>query len=110
MRKSKLESYQEILEALLEKPSTIDSLSYKINADCAIIGQRLDFLIRNGLVKECESLRRSRYTISERGIAVLKALNLQKHIEKIKHTILTTDEIAQIVPNVSRNKNSNSDE
>jgi predicted transcriptional regulator len=103
MRKSKLESYQEILEALVEKPSTIDNLSYKVNADCVIIRQRLDFLRKNGLVKDCESSRRKTYAISERGIAVLKALNLQRHIEKIKNTIIATDETAQIIPNVSRN-------
>jgi predicted transcriptional regulator len=102
MRKSKLESYQEILEALSEKLLTIDALSYETNTDCALLRQRLNFLMKNGLVAERTSRRKTQFAVLERGGAVLKALTVQKQLEKVKETIIATDETAQIMPIASR--------
>jgi len=102
MRKSKLESYQEILETLAKKPLTIDKLSYETSTDCTLLNQRVDFLIKNGLVNERGSGERTMFAVSERGIAVLKALNLQLHLEKVKSTIMAVDRTAQITPIISK--------
>jgi predicted transcriptional regulator len=100
MRKSKLEAYQEILEVLMRKPLTIDSLAYETSTECAVLRQRLDFLIRNGLVKEQVLGERTLCTIADRGIAVLKALNTQKQLEKVKDAIITSDRTAQAVSTI----------
>jgi predicted transcriptional regulator len=104
MRKSKLESYQEILEALSEKLLTIDALSYETDIDCALLRQRLGFLMKNGLVVERMSHKKAVFAVLERGRAVLKALTVQKQLEKVKETIVAADETAQIMPIASRRR------
>ena len=100
VRKSKLEHYQEILETLLKKPLTIDNLAYETGTDCAVLQQRVDFLTVQGLVKEQILGGRTLCVITERGMAVLKALSLQRHLEKIKTTITATGENPQITTTV----------
>ncbi len=64
MRKSKLESYEDILEALVDKILTTDQIAYEINVNCTILRQRLDFLIKNSLVEEQELGKTTLYTIT----------------------------------------------
>ena len=97
MRKSRLELYESILEALVNKPSTIDRIACEINLDCTILKQRLDFLIKNSLVEERGLGTRTLYAITERGIAVLKALNFEKYLGKIINKIEMVDEALQVV-------------
>jgi len=98
MRKSKLESYEDILEALVSKNLTTDQIASEINVNCTILRQRLDFLIKNSLVEEQElGARATLYTITERGMAVLKALNFQKHLSKIVNRIKATNEELQVL-------------
>ena len=92
VRKSKLEQYQEILETLLKKPLTIDNLAYETGTDCAVLQQRLDFLTTQELIKEQILGGRTLCVITERGMTVLKALGLQRHLEKIKTTITAKGE------------------
>jgi predicted transcriptional regulator len=91
MRKSKLELYQEILEGLRSKPLTIDRLSYETSIDCTILSQRLGFLIRNGLVRERVLRKGTRFAISERGLAVLKALDVQKRLDEVKTAVMDAE-------------------
>jgi predicted transcriptional regulator len=102
MRKSKLESYEDILGALVKKPLTIDNLSYETNINCTILRQRLDSLIRYSLVEERISSKKTLYAITERGIAVFKTLNFQKYLERVVKTIRVMDEALQIVPAISK--------
>lgn len=97
MRKSKLESYMDILEILVSKPLTIDRMAYAIENDCEILGQRLDFLITNRLVEERGLGKKTLYAITERGIAVLRTLNFQKYLGKITDKITVIDETLQII-------------
>ncbi len=90
VHKSKLEVYLEILKALKEKPLTVDKLAYRTNIECTILRKRLDFLIKNELVKEQVMAKRSLCIIEERGIAVLTALNHQKRLEEVKTAIIST--------------------
>ncbi len=52
MPKSKLELYEDVLAALVNKPLTVDAIAYTCGMDCIILRQRLDFLMKNGLVEE----------------------------------------------------------
>ena len=91
MRRSKLELYQEILEALKDKLLNVDCLSYQTNIDCAVLKQRLNFLVQNGLIKEKTLKKGTLFAISYRGLAVLKALNVQRHMEQVKKAMLAAE-------------------
>lgn len=101
MRRSKLESYEAILEALVKKPLTADSLAYKTNTECTILKRYLYFLIKNALVEERPSDKKTLYANTERGIAVFKALNFERYIQKIAKSILTLDDASQAVATIS---------
>lgn len=96
MRMSKLESYEDILKALVSRNLTTDQMAYQMKADSTILGRRLDFLIKNSLVEEQELDKITLYTITERGMAVLKALNFQKHLNKITNRIKAVHEELQV--------------
>ena len=97
MRKSKLESYEDILEALASKNLTTDQIAHELSMNCTILRQRLDFLIKNSLVEEQELGKTTLYAITERGMAVLKTLNFQKHLSKIVNKIKATNEELQVL-------------
>lgn len=92
MRKSKLESYENILGAIVNKPLTLDQLAYEIDVGCAILRQHLDFLMENSLVEERGSDNEIMYAITEKGVAVLRALNFEKYLGKIASKIRVIDE------------------
>jgi len=102
MRKSRLESYEEVLGTLVKKPLTIASIAYETGMDCGILRQRLDFLIKNGLVEERISRKKTLYAITERGVAVFKTLNFQKYLEKVISAIRLMDEALQTIPAISK--------
>lgn len=102
MRRSKLESYEAILEVLVQKPLTVDNIAYKTNMECTVLGRYIDFLIKNGLVEERLSNKKTLYAITERGIAVFKTLNFQKYLEKVMKSLMTIDEALQAVPIISK--------
>ena len=104
MRRSKLESYEAILGTLVKKPLTVDSIAYETSMDCAVIRQRLGFLLKNSLVEKRSQTRKTLYAITERGITVLKTLNFQKYLKKIANTIRTMDEALQVLPTITRNR------
>jgi predicted transcriptional regulator len=104
MRKSKLESYAEILEALVNKPLTADQIAYKINADCLILKQLLGFLIQNHVVEERESEKKTLYAITEKGIAVLRTLNFPKYLGQISSNMRLIDEATEIIRKLEKNK------
>jgi predicted transcriptional regulator len=105
MRRSKLESYEDILGALVKKTLTIDSIAYKTNIDCITIRKRLNHLIKYSLVEERISNKKKLYAITERGIAVFKTLNFQKYLEMITDSIMTMDEAIHVIPIISERDN-----
>lgn len=104
MRRSKLETYEAILETLVKKPLAIDRLAYEANMDCAVLKQRLEFLLRNSLIEERIRHEKTFYALTERGVTVLKTLNFQKYLERIATTIRTMDEALQVLPTITGNK------
>ncbi len=105
MRRSKLESYEAILEVLVKRPLTAGSIAYKTNMDCTVLGRHLDFLIKNGLVEERLSNKKTLYAVTERGTAVFKALNFQKYLEKVTASLRAIDDALQAVPTISKRIN-----
>ena len=74
MRRSKLETYVDILSVLAHQgPLKLTHVMYKANVNCAILKEYLDFLIKQGLIDE-RTVRKQRvvYVITQRGITVLK--------------------------------------
>ena len=109
MRRSKLELYEEILGTLVKKPLTIDSLAYETDMECAALNQKLDFLVKNELVEERASSKKTIYAITDRGLAVYKTLNFQKYLEKIANTIRTIDEAVNALPIISEDNKKEQD-
>ena len=97
MRKSKLELYEEILEVLVSKPSTVDYIAYELKTDCTVLRRRLDFLIKNGLVEERNVNEKILYAITERGTAVLRGLNFSKYLRRIAKKIRVIDEAFEVI-------------
>jgi predicted transcriptional regulator len=104
MRKSKLESYEDILGALVKKPSTIDAIAFETTMNCMVISQRLNFLMENGLVEERAVDEQVIYAITERGAAVFKVLNFQRYLETVVDRVRAMDEAIHIIPAISEDK------
>jgi len=98
MRKSKLELYEDILCALVDRYLTVDSLAYECNMDCVAVSNRLEFLIKNGLVRETRCSTKTLFSLTTRGTAIYKTLAITKRLEKMKTTIKMIDEALQALP------------
>jgi len=74
MRRSKLETYIDILKVLNRHgPLKLTHVMYKANVNCSVLKEYLDFLTVNALVEEkTMGKKRIVYAISERGTTVLK--------------------------------------
>jgi len=104
MRRSKLETYESILEALVDNSLDIERIAYEANLDCTLLEKHLEFLMKNELVEERPSEYAIIYAITERGVAVLKALNFQKYLGRIKTTLRAIDEAMQVLPDISERR------
>jgi len=105
MRRSKLESCEDILGALVRRPLTVDGIAYETDMDCAIIRRYLAFLVKNGLVEERALGKKTVHAITERGMAVFKTLNFQKYLERVTNAIMAMDEAVHIIPIISEGSN-----
>ena len=101
MHRSRLELYAEVLHALAKKPLTIDSIAYECNMDCVILGQRLDFLVKNGLIQQGEYLKKTCYALTKRGRAISKTLVITRRLEKLQTTSKMLDDASQALPALS---------
>ncbi len=86
---------------LVKKPLNLECIAYEANLDCILLEKYLGFLTKNGLVEERMSENKTLYAITERGVAVLRALNFQKYLGKIKDTVRAIDEALEIIPDIS---------
>jgi predicted transcriptional regulator len=74
MRRSKLETYIDILNTLARLgPLKMTHIMHKANINGSMLRGHLDFLIEQGLVEE-RTLKRNRavFAVTERGITILK--------------------------------------
>jgi len=101
MRRSKLELYGAILNALVNKALTVDSIAYACNMDCVSLRQRLNFLMKNGLVEERSFGKKIRFALTHRGLAIFKTLALTKSLEKLQTKMKKIDEALQAIPSLA---------
>jgi predicted transcriptional regulator len=101
MPRSKLELYEAILNALVNKALTVDAIAYACNMDCIALRQRLDFLLKSGLVEERTIGKKTRYALTRRGMAIFKTLALTKHLEKLQTSMKRIEEALQAIPALS---------
>jgi predicted transcriptional regulator len=103
MRRSKLECYEAILEALTSRPLTLERIAFETNMDCTLLNERIDFLIQNSLVEYRATGKKGCHAITERGIAVLKALSFQKYLNRVADKLTVIDEALQTVSKYRHN-------
>jgi predicted transcriptional regulator len=74
MRRSKREMYIDILRVLAYRgPMRITLIMYETNLNCNMLKKYLNFLIEQNLVEDENSgKRKSMFTITEKGISILK--------------------------------------
>ena len=82
MRRSKLETYVDILSVLAQRgPLKLTHVMYKANVNCSVLKEYLDFLIKQSLVEErTVGKRRVVFSITQRGITVLKYFKELKQV------------------------------
>jgi predicted transcriptional regulator len=69
--------------------------------DCIVLRQRLEFLVKNGLVEEQSNKKKTRYALTKRGIAIFKTLTITKRLEKLQTTTKSLDEALQMLSTLS---------
>jgi len=98
MPKSKLELYEAVIDALADRYLTVDSLAFECNMNCVSVGERLKFLIENGIVKENRCNKKTLYSLTSRGVAICKTFAITRRLEKMKTTIAVIDEALHSLP------------
>ena len=110
LRRSKLETYEAILSALAKRPLTVDSIAYRTNMDCTLLGRYLESLMKNGLVEERFTGKKKLYAITERGMAVFRTLSFQRYLDKIAKSIKAMSMGETPTPIISNGENQKSNE
>jgi predicted transcriptional regulator len=103
LRKSKLEQYEDLMGALVDKYLTVDSLAYMCSMECVAVSQRLDFLIENGLIQQKRCSNKVLYALTKRGLTVYRTLTVTRRLEKLKSNIRMMDEALQAIPSLPEN-------
>jgi predicted transcriptional regulator len=101
MAKSKLENYEDLIEALIGRYLSVDGLAFACNMDCVAVNQRLGFLIKNELVEEKRCHNKTLYTLTKRGITIQRTLAVAKRLERLKATVKVADETLVTLSRVS---------
>jgi predicted transcriptional regulator len=91
LRKSKLENYEAILHALVDKYLSVDSLAFTCGMDCFQVTERLMFLRKNGLVEEKQCHNKTLYALTKRGMTVQKTLAITKRLDELKASVKLVD-------------------
>ena len=98
MRKSKLELYEDILSALMDKYLSVDSLAFECNMDCVAVNKRLEFLLENRLVEKNHCNKKVLYSLTTRGEAIQKTLAITKRLNKLKASIKIINKALHALP------------
>jgi len=93
MTLSKLEKYLSILEVLISRPLEFESIFYQVDEEASILERYLDFLVLHNLVEKLPvGKKRVVYVITERGLAVLRALQGQEYLDEHQSLLLMYEE------------------
>jgi predicted transcriptional regulator len=87
MRKSKLDSCQEILKAIEKQPLTLSTIAFACNIDRAILQQRIDFLIESHLVNQELVDKKTCFSITPKGLTILKTLLVTHLLERLQTSV-----------------------
>jgi predicted transcriptional regulator len=68
--------------------------------DCIALRQRLDFLVKNGLVEENHK-KKTFYALTKRGESIFKTLTITKRLEKLQTTTKMITDALQALPTLS---------
>jgi predicted transcriptional regulator len=104
MRRSKLELYEDILSALFDKHLSVDSLATQCDMDCIAVEKRLEFLMKNNLVRKSNIKKKKLYTLTARGETVDKTLNIMQRMNKLKTSIEVFRENVHAIPVIREQK------
>ena len=82
MRRSKLEMYVDIVHVLAQRgPMKLSHIMYKVNLNCVVLKEALEFLIRQGLVEEkLAGKRRVVFLATQRGVTAVKYFRELKQV------------------------------
>lgn len=88
MRRSKLETYLDILKVLSGSGQLkLTHIMYETNVNCCVLKEYLDFLMKQNLVeKRNVGKQRAAYSITQRGITVLE------YFRELKQALPIVDE------------------
>jgi predicted transcriptional regulator len=111
MSGSRFESYEDILLALVNEPLSLLDLAVQTCLKRDSLGQYLQTLIASGLIEK-RSVREITivYAITEKGLAVIRALSFQKYLERIGGMVRTIDEAQRVIPELSSRHNASESE
>jgi predicted transcriptional regulator len=99
-RRSRFESYQSILEALVGKPLTLCGLSLATGLDFDSLRQYLESLLANGLIEQRPAGEAVFYAITEKGLALVRTLDFQEYLRRIRGAAGIVDEALEIIPEI----------
>lgn len=93
MTRSKLERYLSILEVLVSRPLELEIILYQVDEEWGILKEHLDFLILHGLVEKLPlGKKRVVYTVTEKGLALLRTLQGQEYLDAHQNLMLVYEE------------------
>ena len=92
MPKSKLQNYEELMQALVDRYLSVDGLAFACSMDCVAVNQRLGFLIKHGIVEEKRCHNKRLFALTKRGLAIQKTLAITKRLDQLKTTVKAADE------------------
>ncbi len=92
LRKSKLENYDDMLQALVDRYLSVDSIAFSCSMDCIQANERLGFLVKNGLVEKKQCHNKTLYALTKRGTTVQKTLAVTKRLDELKVSMTVVDE------------------
>jgi len=98
MRESRLEQYENLMEALVDHYLSVDSLAFACNMDCIAVNQRLGFLIKNGLVEEKKCHNKKLFALTKRGLSIHKTLAITRRMEKLRPLSKVIDDALLTLP------------
>ena len=103
MRRSRLEKYLSILEALIPQSLTFEEVLYEADMECGTLEKCLSFLISHNLVeKRPLNKKKVAYALTERGLAVVKTLRAQRYLQKLKNILPVVEEASEVGPLLSK--------
>jgi len=103
MPSSKLETYLNILEVLVDRPQKMDQIVRKTRLERRALKRHMYFLVSNGVIeKRSLSDKQVVYALTERGLAVFKTLRVLKYLEKLKSSLPIVEEAREIATVLSK--------